>query len=169
MKKTTKENVKAVSKKETSAQNKELAVAKKDNALSTRVTVVNSKRKPKTPISIGALFAVVTITLLLVFVVMNYAEIDNYNSDIAELRDELTELQKSAVKLEQRLDKKNDLVDFEEYAVNELYMVKSGGLTRINITALPEDRGTTYKYDSDKSGIGLLLSGFGEVFKNFID
>ena len=169
MKKTTKGNVKAVSKKNTNTQNKALTVVKSDNALSTRVTVVESKRKPKTPISIGALFAVVTITLLLVFVVMNFAEIDNYNSDIAELRDELTELQKSADKLEMRLDKKNDLVTFEDYAVNELGMVKSGGLTRINITALPEDRGTTYKYDSDETGIGVLLSGFSEVFRNFFD
>ena len=168
MKKTTK-NVKAVSKKNTSSQNRSLAVVKSENALSTRVTVVESKRKPKTPISIGALFAVVTITLLLVFVVMNFAEIDNYNSDIAELRDELTELQKSADKLEMRLDKKNDLIAFEDYAVNELGMVKSGGLTRINITALPEDRGTTYRYDSDETGIGVLLSGFGEVFRNFFD
>ncbi len=169
MKNNTKGNIKTTSKKPTNAQNRSLAVKKSENSLSERVTVVSSKRKPKTPISAGAVFAVVTITLLLVFVVMNYAEIDNYNSDIAELRDELTELQKSADKLEQKLDKKNDLVAFEEYAVNELGMVKSGGLTRINITALPEDRGTTYRYDSDETGIGVLLSGFGEVFKNFFD
>ncbi|MBQ6183153.1 MAG: septum formation initiator family protein [Clostridia bacterium] len=137
---------------------------------SEKVTVIEHRKKSKTPLPLGIIFTICAVTLLFVFLVMNYAEVDSYNAQIAELRDELTELQKTASKLKVRLEKKNDLVEIEEYATDELGMVKAAGLTRINITALPENGGDTYKYDDgDENGIGVLLAGFGEVFRDFFD
>ncbi len=132
--------------------------------------VIETKKKDKKPLPIGSIFTIAVTTLLFIFLLMNYAEIDNYNSEIASLKDELTELQKSAEKLSQRLDRKNNLIYFEDYAVNELGMVKSSELTRINITTLPENTGAAFRYDDyERGGFGLLLSGFGEVLKNFFD
>lgn len=144
------------------------AVVKSENKA--KVTVIEHRRKSKTPLPIGVIFTIIAVTVLFVFLVMNYAEMDNYNSQIAEMRDEITELQKTAAKLKVRLEKKNDLVEIEEYATEQLGMVKPSGLTRINITALPENGGETYKYDDgDENGIGVLLAGFGEVFRDFFD
>ena len=135
-----------------------------------RVTVIEHRKKSRTPISVGAIFVIAVMAVLMVFLVMNFAEIDSYNQQIAEMRDELTELQKTAGKLRVRLEKKNDLVYVEDYATQNLGMVKSNGLTRINITALPENGGDTYKYDDgDENGLGVLLAGFGEVFRDFFD
>ena len=56
---------------------------------------------------------IVTLTVLLLLLMMNYAEVDRYNGSIADLKSQLTDLQKEADKLEQRLDRKDDLVYFE--------------------------------------------------------
>lgn len=134
-----------------------------------RTMVIESKKKNKKPLPIGAIFTIAVTTLLFIFLLMNYAEIDDYNQEVAELRDRLTELQKDADRLEQRLDKKNDLIYFKEYALNELGMVKETELTRINITALPENIGEAFKYDDRPGGAGVLLAGIGEVIRDFFD
>ena len=99
---------------------------------------------------------------------MNYAEIDDYNQEVAELRDRLTELQKDADRLEQRLDKKNDLIYFKEYALNELGMVKETELTRINITALPKISAKPLNMTTDPAERGCFLR-IGEVIRDFFD
>jgi len=134
-----------------------------------RVVVIETKKRNKKPLPVGAIFTIAVMTLLFIFLLMNYAEIDNYNREAASLKDQLTDLQKEADKLEQRLDKKNDLIYFEEYAVDKLGMVKSTELTQINITALPENTGEAFKYDDERTGIGVLLSGFGDVIRDFFD
>lgn len=134
-----------------------------------RTVIIETKKKNKKPLPVGAIFTIAVMTLLFIFLLMNYAEIDNYNREVATLKDQLTDLQKNADKLEQRLDKKNDLVFFEEYAVDKLGMVKASELTRINITALPENTGEAFRYDDERTGIGVLLSGFGAVIRDFFD
>ncbi|MEG1743239.1 MAG: septum formation initiator family protein [Clostridia bacterium] len=132
--------------------------------------IITKKKKNKTPFPIGKIFPLLLVTAMVLFMVMNYAEIDKYNSDIAELKGQLTDLQKEANKLEQRLDKKNNLVYIEEYATEELGMVKSTDLTRVNITLVGEDKGDIIKYnDGKEGGLGTLLSGFGEVIRNFFE
>ncbi len=134
-----------------------------------RVVVVETKKRNKKPLPVGSIFTIAVMTLLFIFLIMNYAEIDNNNREVASLKDQLTDLQKAADKLEQRLDKKNDLVYFEEYAVENLGMVKSTDLTQINITALPENTGEAFRYDDERTGIGVLLAGFGDVLRDFFD
>lgn len=135
-----------------------------------RTVIIETKKRNKKPLPLGAIFTIAVTTLLFIFLLMNYAEIDSYNREVATLKDRLTDLKKDADKLEQRLDKKNDLIYFEQYAVDKLGMVKETELTRINITALPENTGDAFKYDDEKPrGIGVLLSGFGDVIRDFFD
>ena len=101
---------------------------------------------------------------------MNYAEVDKYNSSIAELKSQLTDLQKEADKLEQRLDRKDDLIYIEEYASEKLGMVKSTDLQRVNVTLIGKDDGDIYKYDDgQEGGLGVLLSGFGKIIRDFFN
>ena len=113
---------------------------------------------------------IVTLTVLLLLLMMNYAEVDRYNGSIADLKSQLTDLQKEADKLEQRLDRKDDLVYVEEYASEKLGMVKSTDLQRISVSLIDKDNADVYKYDDgDEGGLGVLLSGFGRIIRNFFN
>lgn len=135
-----------------------------------RVRLVTMRKKNKSPFPLGVVLSAVLMTVVALFMMMNYAEIDRYNSDIADMKSQLTDLQNEATKLEQRLDRKNNLVYIEDYATEKLGMVKSNELTRINITLIDKDEGEIVKYnDGNEGGMGILLSGFGEVIRNFFD
>lgn len=126
--------------------------------------------KKKSPFPISFVFGIITITVLVLFLMMNYAEVDKYNSSIAELKSQLTDLQKEADKLEQRLDRKDDLIYIEEYASEKLGMVKSTDLQRVNVTLIGKDDGDIYKYDDgQEGGLGVLLSGFGKIIRDFFN
>lgn len=132
---------------------------------STRVIVM--KKKEKSPFPVSLVFSVAIITALFLFMIMNFAEIDRYNSEIAEIQGTITDLQNEAIQLEQKLNSKNNLNDIENYA-KENGMVKSSDADRVNITRDAEDEGKSIKYDDgNESGLGVLLSGLGEVIKNF--
>lgn len=134
-----------------------------------RVMVIESKKQNKKPLPVGVIFTIAVTTLLFIFLIMNYAEIDRNNREVASLKDQLTQLQKAADKLSQRLDKKNDLVYFEDYAIEKLNMVKSADLTQINITAKREDMGEAFRYDDERTGIGVLLAGIGDILREFFE
>ncbi len=134
------------------------------------IRVINYAKKDKTPFPIAFVLGIITLTVLLLFLMMNYAEVDRYNGSIADLKSQLTDLQKEADKLEQRLDRKDDLVYVEEYASEKLGMVKSTDLQRISVTLIGQDDADIYKYDDGKEGgLGVLLSGFGRVIRNFFN
>ena len=99
---------------------------------------------------------------------MNYAEIDQYNGEIRDLRSQLGELQNQQKKLEVRLENKDDRVAFEQYAIEELGMVKADTLNKYIITLSPEDKTEIMEYEEEKdSGFGYLLSGLAEVLDGF--
>lgn len=132
--------------------------------------IINYRKKDKAPFPMAFVLGIVTLTVLLLLLMMNYAEVDRYNGSIADLKSQLTDLQKEADKLEQRLDRKDDLVYVEEYASEKLGMVKSTDLQRISVTLIDKDNADVYKYDDgDERGLGVLLSGFGRIIRNFFN
>ncbi len=134
------------------------------------VNYQKNSRKKSSPFPISFILGIVTLTALVLFLMMNYAEVDKYNSSIAELKSQLTDLQKEADKLEQRLDRKDDLIYVEEYASENLGMVKSTDLQRVNVTLIGKDDSDIYKYDDgQEGGLGVLLSGFGKIIRDFFN
>jgi len=132
--------------------------------------IINYAKKEKAPFPVAFVLGIVTLTVLLLFLMMNYAEVDRYNGSIADLKSQLTDLQKEADKLEQRLDRKDDLIYVEEYASEKLGMVKSTDLQRVSVTLIGQDDADIYKYDDgNDGGLGVLLSGFGKVIRNFFN
>ena len=126
--------------------------------------IINYRKKDKAPFPMAFVLGIVTLTVLLLLLMMNYA------GSIADLKSQLTDLQKEADKLEQRLDRKDDLVYVEEYASEKLGMVKSTDLQRISVTLIDKDNADVYKYDDgDEGGLGVLLSGFGRIIRNFFN
>lgn len=129
---------------------------------------VKSKDKKKSPFPITTIAFMVGITVLILFIMMNYAEIDKYNSAITDLRNEVATLQAQQEKLNLRLENKDDRTAFEKYASEELGMVKSDSLSKYIITLNPEDKTEIMEYDDGTdTGFGYLLSGLAEVFRDF--
>ena len=108
------------------------------------------------------------ITVLFIFIMMNYAEIDKYNSTVTDLQNQVAQLQEEQKKLDIRLENKDNRTNYEKYASEELGMVKSDSLNKYIITLNPEDKTEIMEYDDgNDTGFGYLLSGLAEVLRDF--
>ena len=125
-------------------------------------------KKKKSPLPVAVIFAAVILTLLFLFMIMNYAEIDKYNTEIAEIRANITDLKREADTLQGQLDKKeSEITGMQDYIEEELGMVKGDTLPKEYISLLPEDSTTVIERSRDENGFGVLLSGIGEALRNF--
>ena len=70
-----------------------------------RYVEIRQEKKSPFPIAIVAFLAVVTVLFL--FMMMNYAEIDKYNAAVTELQNEVAQLQAEHKKLDLRLENKD--------------------------------------------------------------
>lgn len=131
---------------------------------------VRKRRHERAPFPFGVVFMLIVITALFLFMMMNYAEIDQYNSDIRDLRNELAEMQTEQTKLEARLSNKDNRAAFEEYATEQLGMVKADTLDKYIVTLSPSDKTEIMEYeDEGDTGFGYLFSGLAEVMRGFFE
>lgn len=133
--------------------------------------VVNVKKKDKAPFPWSIVVISVIITALFLFMMMNYAEVDKYRSEITELNNKLASMEKTQDDLEVTLSNKYDIGEIEKYATEELGMTKNIPESNIHIiTTEQEDRTEMHSYDDgEEGGFGFLLTGLGEVIKDFLD
>ena len=130
---------------------------------------ITVKKKEKQPFPFVTIAFLTAITALFLFMMMNYAEIDKYNSSVTDLRNELASLQDEQKKLEIRLENKDDRAAFEQYAIETLGMVKANSLNRYYIALNPSDKTEIMEYEEEeKGGFGYLLSGLSEVLRDFL-
>ncbi len=90
--------------------------------------------------SAGFIAAAVLCTLMLSVMVLNLVLINERNHEISDLESELERVIAVKSDLQESLEKKNDLIYIEEYAVNRLGMVKSDRLSRQYISISTADR-----------------------------
>lgn len=129
---------------------------------------ITIRKKERTPFPIITILFLIALTVLFLFMIMNYAEIDKYNSSVTGLQNELAKLQQEQKKLENRLENKDDRAAFEKYASEELGMVKSNTLYRYYIALNPKDKTEIVeREEKTESGFGFLLSGIAEVLRDF--
>lgn len=132
--------------------------------------IITVRKKERTPFPIAIVFSSLILTALLLFLMMNYAEINKYNSDNTELATTITELQDDLQDLNVKLDKKINLVDIEKDAIEKLGMVKIETLEHHRVTLPSVDRSEIIKYeDGEEGGLGFLLTGVGEVIRDFME
>ncbi len=131
---------------------------------------VRKQRKERKPFPFGVVVVLMMITALFLFMMMNYAEIDQYNGEIRDLKNEIATLQAEQKKLDVRLENKDDRAAFEQYATEQLGMVKSDTLDKFIVTLSPEDKTEIMEYeDEEDTGFGYLLSGLAEVMRGFFE
>lgn len=131
--------------------------------------IITIRKKERAPFPITVIFTSVIITALFIFMMMNYAELDKYNSELAKSEALLTELKEQQHDLSVKLDKKDDPIYIENYAKEKLGMVKKETLPYETINLQPEDKTEVIEYnDGTEGGFGFLLAGIGEVISNFL-
>ncbi len=133
-----------------------------------RFVTVRKKKQDRAPFPFGLVAILVLITAMFLFMMMNYAQIDQYNGSIRELQNEVAALQEEQKKLDVRLENKDDRAAFEAFATEQLGMVKSDSLNKFMITLSPQDKTEIMEYEPEKKeGFGYLFSGLAEVVRNF--
>lgn len=131
--------------------------------------IINVKKKDKTPFPWSIVFTALILTSMFLFMMMNYAEVDKYRSEITELDNKITTMTKTQTDLEVKLSNKYDLDEIRNYAENELGMVKKETLRSQYISIGQDDKSEMKSYDDgEEGGFGYLLTGLGEVIRDFI-
>lgn len=131
-----------------------------------RFITVRKQRTDRKPFPLGMLLILGLITALFLFMMMNFAELDQYNSEIRDLNNELAELKTEQKKLETRLEGRDDLNAYKTFAEEQLGMVADEGEKRY-VKLNPEDKTEIMQYDDEEGGNGYLLSGLAEVLRGF--
>lgn len=154
--------------------NKNVSAKRASNMHAVRAPkIVNVKKKDKAPFPWSVVLVSVLMTGLFLFMMMNYAEVDKYRSENTELTNKIASLEKTQDALEVELSNKYDQKDIREYATEELDMVHVNEMPNssiIYVTIEQEDKTEMHTYDDgEEGGFGFLLTGFGEVIRDFFE
>lgn len=103
-----------------------------------RIHTVNAK--VRAPLPVGIIFISFVCTVLFMYIIFNTVQISEQNREINSMKSELNVLEAERKDCEIRLEEKNDLQYIEEYALNELGMVKSDQLARQYVNVENEDK-----------------------------
>ncbi len=133
--------------------------------------VVTIKKDNKAPFPWSTVVVCVLFTCMFLFMMMNYAEVNKYKNEIVTLDNQITTMEKSYNELQGTLNEKIDLTDIGEYATEQLGMVPGNQIAdRKVITIEQNDKVEMQSYDDgEEGGFGFLLTGFGEVIRDFMD
>ena len=136
-----------------------------------KVMVETKRKEDRQPFPWSIVVVATLFTTLFLFMMMNYAEVDKYRNEIASLDSKIATMQKNQDELEVTLNNKYDLTEIREYASEQLGMVPGNQISNRKIITIDQgDRIEMHKYDDgEEGGFGFLLSGLGEVIRDFIN
>lgn len=129
------------------------------------INIDTIRKKEKTPFPTAIVFTAMMITVLVLYTMINHAEISSVEKEIAGMRSEITALQKEEAKLRNQLTMRYEKADIERIAIEELDMVPSSELEREYVDLTNDDKTEIVKYEDEETGIGML-SSFGELLKS---
>lgn len=132
------------------------------------VRIATVRKKGKAPFPTGIVFTSIMVTALILYTIINYAQINTMGNEIAELRSSVTELQKCETTLQNKLNLRYSEANIEQIASEKLGMVKSSELERKYVDLTNEDK-TEIAENNDNKGFGFLLSSFAEAIKDLFD
>ena len=124
------------------------------------------KAVTRRPFPISAVVMVTICTLLFMFLVLSYVQINEYTIEVASLRGELSDLAGEKKELALSLEQKNDMMAIEEYAKENLGMVKSDQLTKKHISLDQQDKIEVIETEptEDMTVVAGVMSAIGENF-----
>ncbi len=131
-----------------------------------KVQIIKAKGK-REPLPLAMIVTIAAITVLALFMMMNFAELERANAGINELENQLTELKNEKKELEVQLEKAEDLTFIEQYAKDVLGMEKPN--RKFPISLLPTDSTEIMQYPDEDVHIETIFSGFGDIFRGFLN
>lgn len=125
------------------------------------------KTKKKAGFPAVTVFFMLICTLLVMFMIINYVQINEYTHEIADMKGDLEKLQTKERELTLELEEKNDQRSIEAKA-SELGMVSSDQLRRVYIDIENEDKIDNYEDDNEDRGvIATVLNALGENMRTY--
>ncbi len=120
------------------------------------------KKKKNMPFKTIAVLAFVFI--LSIFVVNEYVLINEYSSNIADMKVAINELSKEKDYYISQIEKKNNMIDLENYASDKLGMMSGGEVEKEYIVIEGEDSIEVYEpvKDREDSLASIVMSALGE-------
>lgn len=135
-----------------------------------KLDIITKTNKEKKPFPLATVAAVICFTFMFLFLVMNYTTLDELKDEVVRQDKQITQLTEKKDKLEEKVAKKDNLDEITKYAENELGMVKKEevefGPYYIDLNTDDEVQITEYE-DETENGLGVLLTGVGNVLKGF--
>ena len=154
--KTEKSSVKKVSKKR---------IAEEESPTYTYQTV-NAKKKSPFPFS--AVLTTFFCTLLFMFMIFNYVQINEYSQSIKEMQSDMETLTGKQKDLRLELDKRNDVTEILKQA-EELGMVRTEGVKKIYLDGTGEDMIEITDKGAGNTETGFFSDIMSALAQNFRD
>lgn len=126
--------------REIAIQNEQKRILEEARAARAEQNMRTVKASSATRLSVGFIAAAVVCTAMLSVMILNMVLLNERNHEIGDLQSELESIIAKKSDLQEALEKKNDLIYIEEYAVNRLGMVKSDRLSRQYISIATADK-----------------------------
>jgi len=120
--------------------------------------IIRNKGKKK-PFPISFMFYATVLSLVFVFLVYNYSVINSMSYENESIEAEISTLLDENAHLALQLDKRNDLAFIEDYAINELGMVKSTDVVKQYVSLSSSDNVVVTEDNIEKTYLGTTLNG----------
>lgn len=124
----------------------EMKVRAEGAAREAEPTIRTVKAREKKPFPVAALFLCLMCSVLALYMIYNSVKLSEYRSEVLKTQNEIRSLTEEKEELQLALDKKNDLLLIEEYALR-YGMVRIDQLSRYYITVSGEDQIVVYDGD----------------------
>lgn len=126
------------------------------------------KEKPKTPFPASVVLCLVAITVILLYVVHLYIELDELNASLINYNNQIAEMKNEERVLQSQKASKYDLEEIERIAKEKYGMVDADQLPKEYITPDAEDSIEIMETSIEDETPGALLSGFAGVVSNLL-
>lgn len=134
----------------------------------TNVRVRTVSNKTKKPLPVSAFVMAIICTLLLMFMIVSYVQINEYTVAVSELRSELGDMIDRDKELSLELEKKNDMLVIEQKA-GDLGMVKLDQLTKKHVSLTQDDKIEVVEPEPtyDSTVVTTIMSSIWQNFSGF--
>ena len=119
--------------------------------------IIRNKGKKK-PFPVSFVFYAAVLSLVFVFLVYNYSLINSMSYENERIEAEISALEDENAMLSLELDKRNDLAYIEDYAINELGMVKSTDVVKQYVSLSSGDNIVVTEENVESTYLGTTLN-----------
>ncbi|MBE6701540.1 MAG: hypothetical protein E7582_06620 [Ruminococcaceae bacterium] len=130
--------------------------------------VVFKKESAKTPFPIPYILCILLMTVIFLYVIHLYIEIDNLNATLTEYNNAIVEMKSEQKSLTVKRDSKFDLEEIEKIARERYGMVPADQLPKSYITSENGDSIEIVDNGNENETPGALMSGFARVVSNLL-